>query len=291
MQCALCAQKADEPVAAIRVGTPGASAAREHERRAAKDHLERRSAAPWFVTGAVFAAIVAYLLVQWILGEFSKVQVGLHAHKAHLAISLGTRHLAGALVGVLVAGSILTVVFGKRQTTDAFRSGAAGEREIGKLLDRLVPRGISVLHDLRIPGRRGNLDHLAVGPSGVFVINTKNHVGRVTVRTRGPIWNPGPPCLFIAGRDRSAYLESARRDAAGVTRSLEGHQLEDVVSVIPVIALAQAEWGWFAKPLECQGVWVVGPKGLTNLVTRPGELSSAAVRRVAGLLAERLEPA
>jgi hypothetical protein len=35
-----------------------------------------------------------------------------------------------------------------------------------------------LLHDRRIPGTRANIDHLAVTPTGVYVIDTKKYQGR-----------------------------------------------------------------------------------------------------------------
>jgi hypothetical protein len=42
-----------------------------------------------------------------------------------------------------------------------------------------------VLHDRAIPGTRSNIDHIAVVPSGVWVIDTKQYRGRVQRRDRG----------------------------------------------------------------------------------------------------------
>jgi hypothetical protein len=33
--------------------------------------------------------------------------------------------------------------------------------------------------DLAVPGRRANTDHLAIGPGGVFVIDSKQYRGRL----------------------------------------------------------------------------------------------------------------
>jgi hypothetical protein len=51
--------------------------------------------------------------------------------------------------------------------------GAAGERATAALLDHLPARTWVVLHDRRLPGSRANLDHLVIGPSGVWVLDTK----------------------------------------------------------------------------------------------------------------------
>ena len=69
---------------------------------------------------------------------------------------------------------------------DRWRRGAAGEAATAALLARL-PRRFVVLHDLRIPGRRANVDHLVVGPTGVWVVDSKSYRARLRVR-RGAAW-------------------------------------------------------------------------------------------------------
>jgi hypothetical protein len=64
-----------------------------------------------------------------------------------------------------------------------WEKGAEGEARTAAVLDAGLPPGWTVLHDLRWPGRdRANLDHVAVGPQGIFVVDSKNWSGQVTVR-------------------------------------------------------------------------------------------------------------
>jgi hypothetical protein len=58
-----------------------------------------------------------------------------------------------------------------------WRRGAAGERRTARLLEPLERHGWVVLHDLSVPGSRANLDHLVIGPGGVFVIDSKQYRG------------------------------------------------------------------------------------------------------------------
>ncbi|HXW79717.1 MAG TPA: nuclease-related domain-containing protein, partial [Acidimicrobiales bacterium] len=37
-------------------------------------------------------------------------------------------------------------------------------------------------HDLAVPGSRANVDHLVIGPTGVWVVDTKAYRARVTAR-------------------------------------------------------------------------------------------------------------
>ena len=55
---------------------------------------------------------------------------------------------------------------------DLWERGQAGEQTVGAALDGLREHGYEVLHDLRWPGgRSGSIDHVAIGPAGILVIN------------------------------------------------------------------------------------------------------------------------
>lgn len=58
--------------------------------------------------------------------------------------------------------------------------GAKGEDETGRVLKKL-PDGYTILGDLTVKtqGREAQLDHVVVGPAGVFIIETKNMKGRI----------------------------------------------------------------------------------------------------------------
>ena len=71
----------------------------------------------------------------------------------------------------------------------AWRRGTAGERRTARLLDPLQRHGWAVLHDLAIPGSRANIDHLLMGPGGVFVIDSKQYRGRVQLDGSGRLWH------------------------------------------------------------------------------------------------------
>src|ERR1700722_7836399 len=53
--------------------------------------------------------------------------------------------------------------------------GAQGEEHVGGLLNELTDQGWRVIHDASLG--HGNVDHILVGPAGVFTIETKSHPG------------------------------------------------------------------------------------------------------------------
>jgi hypothetical protein len=60
-----------------------------------------------------------------------------------------------------------------------WRRGAEGEERVSQVLDTLRDRGWYALHDVQTG--RGNIDHVVIGPGGLFTIETKSHRGRICV--------------------------------------------------------------------------------------------------------------
>jgi hypothetical protein len=57
--------------------------------------------------------------------------------------------------------------------------GAEGEREVAAVLTQLETDGWQALHDISLG--RGNVDHVLVGPGGIFTIETKSNRGRIGI--------------------------------------------------------------------------------------------------------------
>ena len=72
----------------------------------------------------------------------------------------------------------------------SYRKGTAGEAFIGNVLQRL-PDEYYVINDLSTP--YGNLDHVVIGPTGIFVIDTKNWKGTVSANGKGELSHNGKP--------------------------------------------------------------------------------------------------
>lgn len=69
--------------------------------------------------------------------------------------------------------------FGARFKRDfsSWSQGAEGEEVVGGILDGLAAGGWHVIHDVAFG--RGNIDHILVGPGGIFTIETKSRKDRV----------------------------------------------------------------------------------------------------------------
>jgi hypothetical protein len=143
--------------------------------------------------------------------------------------------------------------------------GAAGERRTAKALRPLVREGWTVAHD--VPLSRGNLDHVLVGPPGVFLLETKFRSGRVrledgvlTIR-----YADDPDEVFTLPR-LGAQMKGRAKDLCATLRS--GNGVPDWVT--PVVVL----WADFpARLFEHDGVVYVHGDALVGWLrslTRPG---------------------
>jgi hypothetical protein len=130
--------------------------------------------------------------------------------------------------------------------------GAAGEEQVGGLLDSLERSGWHAIHDVSLG--RGNVDHIAIGPGGVFTVETKSHAGPVRV-----------------SRVHGAVLGQAQAQRRAIERATGAH-------VEPLLVYSRA---WVDRPLSRRkGVRVVPARMLAGYLERqPQRLEPEEVER------------
>lgn len=107
--------------------------------------------------------------------------------KYNLTIIVGAILLVIGIVGyifsgllfVLVIFGLLIMIFGYNKGL-SWKKGAKGENLVAKSLNTL-PKDYFVFNDVNLPDGRGNIDHVVVGPKGIFAIETKNLSGSFIV--------------------------------------------------------------------------------------------------------------
>ena len=180
-------------------------------------------------------------------------------------------------------------VFGDPQHIRAWQSGERGEIAVANVLDRLAAKSIPALHDRRIPNRRSNIDHIAIGPAGVYVIDAKRYVRqRVEVRRFGGLFSPRRSELFVGGRRKMNLLSGLEPQEDAVLDALSELELPTGYIVQPVLCFINADWSLLSGNLSVDGVPVVGPRGLKKLVQKAGPLDAQTRQQIYGHLAERL---
>ncbi len=156
------------------------------------------------------------------------------------------------LPAVALIGVLLLKIWGDRrfrqlnQECKTWRSGASGEILVGNLL-RNFPETYYVINDLKT--EYGNLDHVVVGPTGVFVLDTKNCRGVVTADGRGE--------LLINGRKPPKdYVRPLVRRMLGVRDKMrvlaEGCDPFYHAVLVFTAAWVDARWG-FTGAANCVG--------------------------------------
>ena len=239
---------ADRPVVALRVrasvGRPGGSAHARWRRMRAAEWAAWTRTLPWRAAATLGIAVGGGLLGRLVVPRL------------------------GLVVGVLAA---MAVGWGLRfrPSTDAVAwwRGAAGEQRTARLLGPLERQGWVVLHDLAVPGSRANLDHLVIGPGGVFVVDSKRYRGRLQLDPSGQLWH---------GRySLTAVLRTVSFEADRAVQVLADPQV-----VVPIVAVhgAQVPWG----KVVTQGVPVVSARRLPSMLrTLPAVLGPERVAAVA----------
>ncbi|WP_136517803.1 nuclease-related domain-containing protein [Cellulomonas telluris] len=158
-------------------------------------------------------------------------------------------------------------------------AGAEGERLVAASLASLERYGWTALHDVRWPDRQqANIDHIAIGPGGIVVIDAKNWSGRVAVAEGS---------LRQNGYSRASSAEGAGQAAAAVTALLAPQHRTAVRAVLCLAAQDQA-------PTPVKGVDVLGrwqlPEYLLGLPHRLSVYDVADIARYLGTELDRTRP-
>jgi hypothetical protein len=149
-------------------GTPGATAQAEYQRRRQAEHAAWAHTRPLRLAATVLAGLGG-LLVAAVAG-----------------VPLPTAFLVTV---VMVAGAWWRLRFRPSPEAAAWRRGADAERHLARLLEPLAKQGWGVEHDLPVRGATANLDHVVIGPAGIFAIDVRHYRGRLRLSRDGLLWH------------------------------------------------------------------------------------------------------
>lgn len=200
--------------------------------------------------------------------------------------SLSKQTLAGTIFIFLFCAIASALVQRKLQPLvkqrAAYRLGYHGERYVAEELNLLMPDGFRVFHDL--PFKIHNVDHVVVGPSGVFAIETKTKRKKIKHgANRHIVVFTGKRLEFSAGWN-TAWLDQARLNAKTLSQWLRSAAAEPVEAE-PILTIP----GWWIEPKGTGDVHVLNPKQIGDLVrSRPQDaLNEKQIQRIAHQLEER----
>ena len=176
--------------------------------------------------------------------------------------------------GAAVIG-ILYAIYRVRRALPKLRNlwqAMEGERAVGQFLERLREHGFQVFHD--VVGTGFNVDHVLVGPAGVFTIETKTWSKPISGKSQ----------LMFDGETIRAGSFAPDRDPVVQSKAqaswLKALLLESTgksIDVRPVIVFP----GWFVmnSARTFKDIWVLEPKALpTFLDNEPSRLSREDIK-------------
>ena len=134
--------------------------------------------------------------------------------------------------------------------------GAVGEIHVGQLLCALGPHW-RVLHSVPIGAKDTDVDHILVGPNGVFVLNTKHHTG-------ASIW-VGDHTMMI-NQAKKPHLQIAQGENRKVAQRLKAKVGFAVTVRSAIVTVGERSTKDIRQP-ENRQVAVVSSKHLVRWVT------------------------
>lgn len=152
------------------------------------------------------------------------------------------------------------------------RQGLEGERAVGQFLERLREQGYHVYHD--VIGSGFNVDHVLIGPAGVFTIETKTWSKPVAGRAE-VVFDGEKIAVGVAAPELDPIIQAKAQ--ASWLRSLLAESTGRQFGVRPTILFP----GWFISNTEgsFKDVWVLEPKALPAfLANEPTRLSREDIK-------------
>jgi len=236
-------------------GHPGASAHAHYRRQRAAEWALYQHTLPLRLAGVALTSVIAALAVDQVApvlaGWAGLVAAGLVGWRLRFRVSYDARN---------------------------WQRGARGERRTARQLGRLAKHGWVVFHDLAIPSSRANADHLAIGPAGVFLIDSKNWRGHLAFAPDGTLWHGSYPL--------TATLATIGFEAQAIADALAVPGL----AVEPMLVVHGSAIPWGEQYLG--GVAVLPADRLVaTLLALPPLLTDQQVTRLARHTMARLRPA
>lgn len=152
-----------------------------------------------------------------------------------LALNRPGQQLASQIEAARAAGekpTLLRRFFLGKNAYSTWERGAIGERKVAEQLAKLISRDPrwACLHSIPVGNRGSDIDHVVIGPAGVFTINSKYHRG-------AKIW-VGGDTVMIDGV-RQPYVRNSRHEAGRASRLLSA-AVGEPVEVRGIVAIVDA---------------------------------------------------
>ena len=180
-------------------------------------------------------------------------------------------------VAILLSGYAGFKFVRTRQRVRQLRLGRDGERAVAQYLEWFRTLNFFVFHD--VPNGDANIDHVLIGPSGVFTIETKTlskpQRGHCKITVEDGVIRANGQML-----DRDPMVQ-AKAQAGWLKHFLAESQFETTVQ--PVVVFP----GWFVErfDMKAAGAWVLETKALSKFIeNEPVRLTREQTQAIASAL-------
>lgn len=216
------------------------------------------------------------------------------AHTPSSDVAQGHRH--GAVEQMfqsshLRSGPLLLDRSSRLDVPGLWPSRAIGQEVVCRCLDACASRGVIVLHNRFAPGHSGVIAEMAIGPSGIYVIDIKQYEPGAAERGEASRLKRRTPRFFVSDGERTELVLNMAWRMDVVRRALRGLPEAQGAPGQPIIAVIDAKWALMHSTVEIDGILLARPEKIAKIVSQPGKLSRSAVERIAERLDAQLPPA
>lgn len=188
-------------------------------------------------------------------------------------------------------GGLVLALTSEPSSTTAFQKGAEGERRVAARFAKLCGDDVLLLHNrlLGVGRRDGDIDHIAIAPTGIYVIDAKNYKdAKVEVRRSGGIVRDRQEKLFVRGRDCTKFVTGMSKQTTAVLVALSGTPYAEV-PIQPILCFIDARLPLLFNE-SIAGIPLLGPGSVSRTIRKPGPLMPEGRWELANLLAGALPP-
>ncbi len=220
--------------------------------------------------------------------SISVVPVTLYAALLSLWVDKGRAPslLTSLSFGAVVVGVIAFVCWKVLRLLKRRRNlqlGYEAELATGEELNQLARQGFWTFHD--VPAENSNIDHVVVGPSGVFAVETKGRTkpAEEEAQKTWEVVYDGKKLQFPAWTETEP-LQQAERQANWLRKWLSS-AVGERVKVQPILALP----GWYVRRTSGEGVVVISAREANSAIAkrRGSEISAQFIQQIVHQLDQR----
>lgn len=181
-----------------------------------------------------------------------------------------------SIAAIIIIAYCTYKIFRYRKIAKRLKMAKDGEKAVGEFLERFRENGYRIFHD--IVGGDFNIDHVLIGPSGIYTIETKTvskflrgvqkikYDGK-SISINGSFPNEKP---IIQAKAQANWLGQLIKDLTG-----------EVIPIKPIVVYP----GWYIDGSGSADVWVLEPKALSGFLNkRPNMLKQMKISAISNYL-------